>query len=656
MEKVTEAFNYLLSADTNTIDVGKYFSMFIETAERTRMPVVSEITTDFLKTKKVKKVVVFGGLYGRYGALIKIINDNKLEPTLYIFNGNYATDMYTSLLCIILLFALRARYGADMVYILPSKNDLNDHYPFTVHFKDKADEKYKVLYNHLSVFSSAVILGGDKYITAGNFLGKPNRLAKLKELKADDVVDDKDITRLVLEAKGLTSDNDPVEFYKLYGFSRAIRPLNNASEEGYHIKDNEHSIYIDSHKYYVVINLDDDYVEKDIKLMNTFGNTIPTVNIEKETLENENYRKVVLTKGDMQIVVMSLKPKEKIDREIHPFVTQTFRVEKGKLRLILDDTISNDYVEGDMFIVKPNTYHKIENVGTETAKFYTIYSPPQHKPDTIHKTYEEAKEAEKDKIWVYSSTQLYIRENVDEKPPTYKDIVKSINKEKANIRINNNIEAPIESFMEPPERVEGIIKEHTLMDRIDELTEDPFKDIKRDLPDLSGYTTARQMLIKKFWGFIDPKSYISKAKTFELFYKLPQLYIYKEEFSLFTRFDLMIHIALGIAITVDDKDVRAGWDEIRYEVSVYEADMNMDPKKYFAYGFKNMLEGYKDLTNILLIQKPVGYETQGLSRIAVASFLSFARDVFLYNGQGFSSIMRGITEKVFAKNILKLIE
>jgi len=40
-------------------------------------------------------------------------------------------------------------------------------------------------------------------------------------------------------------------------------------------------------------------------------------NIEKETLENNNFRKVLYTGKHSQLVLMSLKPKEEIGMEVH---------------------------------------------------------------------------------------------------------------------------------------------------------------------------------------------------------------------------------------------------------------------------------------------------------------------------------------------------
>jgi len=52
-------------------------------------------------------------------------------------------------------------------------------------------------------------------------------------------------------------------------------------------------------------------------------------NIERETLENRNFRKVLFTGKHHQLVVMSLKPGEDIGEEVHD-VDQFIRVEQGR--------------------------------------------------------------------------------------------------------------------------------------------------------------------------------------------------------------------------------------------------------------------------------------------------------------------------------------
>lgn len=100
-------------------------------------------------------------------------------------------------------------------------------------------------------------------------------------------------------------------------------------------------------------------------------------NIKDITLENNYYRQVLSTTPTQQLVVMSLKPKEEIGLEVHPYTTQFIRIEQGKGIAIMDDTYC-DIEDDDAIVIPPNTYHNIKNTGNIPLKLYTIYSPPEH--------------------------------------------------------------------------------------------------------------------------------------------------------------------------------------------------------------------------------------------------------------------------------------
>jgi mannose-6-phosphate isomerase-like protein (cupin superfamily) len=117
-----------------------------------------------------------------------------------------------------------------------------------------------------------------------------------------------------------------------------------------------------------------------------------TTNIEKDTLDNENYRKVLYT-GKMQLVVMSLKPGEDIPMEIHPDIDQFIRVEKGSAYVKIGEEEYN-IKEDDVVIVPAGNHHYVKNSSDEDLKLYTIYTPAEHAPETVHKTKEEADNAE----------------------------------------------------------------------------------------------------------------------------------------------------------------------------------------------------------------------------------------------------------------------
>jgi mannose-6-phosphate isomerase-like protein (cupin superfamily) len=119
-------------------------------------------------------------------------------------------------------------------------------------------------------------------------------------------------------------------------------------------------------------------------------------NIEKATLENENFRKVLYTGKHSQLVLMSLRPMEEIGMEVHPENDQFFRFEKGQGKCIID---GNEYevMDGSAIVVPAGAEHNIINISeTEELKLYTIYSPAHHKDGIIRATRQEAMDNEAD--------------------------------------------------------------------------------------------------------------------------------------------------------------------------------------------------------------------------------------------------------------------
>ncbi len=113
-------------------------------------------------------------------------------------------------------------------------------------------------------------------------------------------------------------------------------------------------------------------------------------NIEQETLQNTNFRKVLYTSKHSQLVLMSLKPKEEIGMEVHNENDQFFRFEKGQGKCIID---GNEYElkDGSVIIVPSGAQHNIINTSdTEDLKLYTIYSPAHHQDGVVRATKEDA--------------------------------------------------------------------------------------------------------------------------------------------------------------------------------------------------------------------------------------------------------------------------
>lgn len=111
-------------------------------------------------------------------------------------------------------------------------------------------------------------------------------------------------------------------------------------------------------------------------------------NIEKAAIANSNFRQVLYTGKNSQLVLMSLKSKEEIGAEVHT-LDQFFRIEKGVGRVILDG-VETKIEDGSAIIIPAGTNHNVINDGEEEMKLYTIYSPPEHKDMVIHVTKADA--------------------------------------------------------------------------------------------------------------------------------------------------------------------------------------------------------------------------------------------------------------------------
>ncbi len=124
-------------------------------------------------------------------------------------------------------------------------------------------------------------------------------------------------------------------------------------------------------------------------------------NIEKETLDNNNFRKVLYTSKHGQVVVMSLLPNEEIGMEVHETSDQFFRIDSGEGKVIIDGEEAI-FTDGFAIVVPAGSQHNVINTSNEKSlKLYTIYMPPHHKDGIIHKTKADAGVAETDGSDVY---------------------------------------------------------------------------------------------------------------------------------------------------------------------------------------------------------------------------------------------------------------
>jgi len=115
------------------------------------------------------------------------------------------------------------------------------------------------------------------------------------------------------------------------------------------------------------------------------------VNIEKETLENTDYRRVLYTSRYSQLVVMNIEPGDEIGNEIHG-LDQFIRIEEGQAKVILNNSDEYELKDDDAIVIPASTWHNVINTGDKPLKLYTIYSPPEHENGTIHSTKADEKE------------------------------------------------------------------------------------------------------------------------------------------------------------------------------------------------------------------------------------------------------------------------
>jgi mannose-6-phosphate isomerase-like protein (cupin superfamily) len=113
-------------------------------------------------------------------------------------------------------------------------------------------------------------------------------------------------------------------------------------------------------------------------------------NIEKDTLNNSNFRHVLYTGKNSQLVLMNIRPGEEIGEEVHKTVDQFFRFEEGN-GIVSIDGVKQNVADGDAVIVPAGASHNVINTSkTADLKLYTIYSPPEHQDGTVRRTKADA--------------------------------------------------------------------------------------------------------------------------------------------------------------------------------------------------------------------------------------------------------------------------
>ena len=127
-------------------------------------------------------------------------------------------------------------------------------------------------------------------------------------------------------------------------------------------------------------------------------------NIERRTVENEAFRRVLYTGRNLQLVLMTLQPGEEIGEEVHEDRDQFFRIEEGSGEVRIDGVASR--VEDDFAVIVPaGARHNVVNTGNAPLRLYTLYGPPEHKDKIVHRDREQAERDHENDHWDGETTE-----------------------------------------------------------------------------------------------------------------------------------------------------------------------------------------------------------------------------------------------------------
>jgi mannose-6-phosphate isomerase-like protein (cupin superfamily) len=106
--------------------------------------------------------------------------------------------------------------------------------------------------------------------------------------------------------------------------------------------------------------------------------------IERLAVANADFRRVLSTAKNCQLVVMALKPSEEIGAEVHT-LDQSLRGDEGSGEAVLDG-VRTAIRAGDAIVVPAGAVHNIVNTGDGPLKVDTLYPPPNRRDGVVHHT------------------------------------------------------------------------------------------------------------------------------------------------------------------------------------------------------------------------------------------------------------------------------
>lgn len=115
--------------------------------------------------------------------------------------------------------------------------------------------------------------------------------------------------------------------------------------------------------------------------------------IATEAEKSSDFRRVLWTGEHTQLVIMTIPPGGEIGEETHEDTDQILTFVSGTGRATVDGQ-PQDVAQGDLVVVPAGTEHNFVNTGENPLILYTVYGPPEHADRAVHRTKEEADEAE----------------------------------------------------------------------------------------------------------------------------------------------------------------------------------------------------------------------------------------------------------------------
>jgi mannose-6-phosphate isomerase-like protein (cupin superfamily) len=127
-------------------------------------------------------------------------------------------------------------------------------------------------------------------------------------------------------------------------------------------------------------------------------------NIEQQTVRNQEFRRVIYTGQNLQLVVMTLQPGDEIGEEVHEDRDQFFRIEEGS-GVVDIDGVENAVADDFAVIVPAGARHNVRNTSNAPLRLYTIYGPPEHLDGAVQATKEEADRRHPQEEWDGKTTE-----------------------------------------------------------------------------------------------------------------------------------------------------------------------------------------------------------------------------------------------------------